>query len=105
MPPNLKNVTAIDAGWEHSLALITDGTMQARGSNDYGQCLVPDNLSSVKVIAASGRFCMALREDGTVVTWGDTLMRVPPGIENIHAIAAAVLDITVCKKFLSRQGF
>ncbi len=79
---NLKGITAIAAGYWHSLALRIDGTVWAWGSNSYGQ--LGDNsqneryapvrvsgLSNVIAIAAGTEFSLALKKDGTVWAWGD----------------------------------
>jgi alpha-tubulin suppressor-like RCC1 family protein len=86
----LTGVVAIAAGEGHNLALIGDGTVWAWGWNDYGQ--TGDNASNVHrirnwpvqvtgaggagvltgitTIAAGERHSLALRDDGTVWTWG-----------------------------------
>jgi alpha-tubulin suppressor-like RCC1 family protein len=84
-----KLVTAIAAGFGHSLALCSDGTVAAWGLNSYGELgdnstighLVPvavntERLISVlhgKVVAAiaAGSFrSLAVCSDGTVAAWG-----------------------------------
>jgi len=83
-----KSVVAIAAGSHHSLALCSDGTLAAWGSNNYGelgdkswvQHWVPTvvnaasgsalNGKSVVAIAAGTYHSMALCSDGTVAAWG-----------------------------------
>jgi alpha-tubulin suppressor-like RCC1 family protein/subtilase family serine protease len=82
-----KSVVAIAAGFEHSLALCSDGTVAAWGSNNYGQLgdngtarsTVPVAVTTantalagkvVVAIAAGNAHSMALCSDGAVVTWG-----------------------------------
>ena len=73
----------ISAGQNHSLALATDGTMYAWGSNDYGQLGVGQSYSSTSSpelihvpgvsfssVAAARDFSMALTSDGTLYSWG-----------------------------------
>jgi alpha-tubulin suppressor-like RCC1 family protein len=86
---NGKTVVAIAAGYLHSLALCSDGTVVAWGFNAYGQLgdnsaanrLAPVAVNTtsgvsalegktVVAIAAGGYHSMALCSDGTVVTWG-----------------------------------
>jgi alpha-tubulin suppressor-like RCC1 family protein len=78
----LTSVTAVAAGWSHSLALKSDGTVWAFGGNlrgEVGDGTTIDRCSPVAVtgltgvftaIAAVGEHSMALRNDGTVWTWG-----------------------------------
>lgn len=66
------NVIAVSAGYEHALALKTNGTVQAwGGGNYYGQRTVPAGLTNVSAIASGYYHNLALRADGTVVAWGD----------------------------------
>ncbi|MEK7686161.1 MAG: RCC1 domain-containing protein [Verrucomicrobiota bacterium] len=42
-------------------------------------------------MAGGGKYSLALRRDGIVVAWGDNFngqINVPPGLANVHAIAA-----------------
>lgn len=83
------DVTAIECGGNHSLALRSDGTVWAWGSNEYGQlgngthnfnALLtpiqvhgPDNvgfLTGIKAIACGYYVNFALKLDGTVWGWG-----------------------------------
>lgn len=79
----LSGVIAISAGTGHSLALKQDGTVWAWGSNLQGELGIgtdtPNStfpvqvreLNGVTAIAASSGFhSAALRQDGTVWTWG-----------------------------------
>ncbi len=85
-----KTVTAVAAGGFHSLAVCSDGTVAAWGSNNYGQ--LGDNTSmphyapvavnttsgtsalfgkTVTAVAGGGSHSLALCSDGAVVAWGD----------------------------------
>ncbi len=55
---------------KHYLALRSDGTVVAWGSNHAGQCNVPSNLNQVVQISAGFSHSLALKADGTVVAWG-----------------------------------
>jgi alpha-tubulin suppressor-like RCC1 family protein len=88
----LTDIQAIAAGNEHSLALKSDGTVWAWGSNYYGQLGVGQDrnslaestvavqvledpelgvpLTDVKAIAAGYGDSFALKNDGTVWGWG-----------------------------------
>jgi alpha-tubulin suppressor-like RCC1 family protein len=79
---NLSNVVAAASGANHSLALLDDGTVWAWGDNGQGQLglgpstffsLVPlpvPGLSGFIAIAAGWDFTLALKNDGSVWTWG-----------------------------------
>ena len=131
---SLTGVTAIAAGGSHSLALKPDGTVWSWGYNGLGQLgnnstvnsVVPVQvvtdaastpLTGVTAIAAGGSHTVALKSDGTVVTWGynslgqlgnntitSSLLPVPvvmaDGVtpfSNVTAVAAG-LDHTVALK-------
>jgi alpha-tubulin suppressor-like RCC1 family protein len=91
VPDGLTNVTAI-AGYGHSLALNTEGTVVAWGSgNAYGEEDPPDGLTAVIAIAAGAYHSMALKEDRTVEAWGINThgqTDVPDGLTDVVAIAA-----------------
>lgn len=81
-----KTVLAVSAGWFHSVALCSDGTMASWGENDQGQLgnnsltdsNVPVAVTATGVLAgkvvvavsAGGSHSVALCSDGTVATWG-----------------------------------
>jgi hypothetical protein len=111
-------VTAIAAGYGHTVALKNDGSVVAWGNNGYGEVtgtptteapysaiaspvtLGGQVLSGVTAIAAgywigdTGGHTVALKNDGTVVAWGlnsDGQATVPPGLSGVTAIAAGGL--------------
>ena len=86
-PMDGKKIIQIHAGYEHSLALASDGTVYAWGRNNYGQlgkndatdAHIPTAVRTLgtpmagKIIvqlAAGNSQSMALASDGTVYTWG-----------------------------------
>ncbi|MGA2248224.1 MAG: immunoglobulin domain-containing protein [Verrucomicrobiota bacterium] len=89
--PNWMPVQSIAAGRNHSLALLTNGTVVAWGDNSFGQASPPSDLVNVVGIAAGDLHSAALCSDGTVVVWGDDTFgqtNLPAGLSNIVAIAA-----------------
>jgi alpha-tubulin suppressor-like RCC1 family protein len=77
----LGNVVAVAAGWDHSLAVRSDGTVWAWGANYYGQLgdgtstpsLVPQQvpgLTGIVTVAANVGSSFALGADGTLWSWG-----------------------------------
>jgi alpha-tubulin suppressor-like RCC1 family protein len=80
---NLTGVKSVDAGYQHTLALMNDSIVYAWGSNVYGQLGNGTNLADSipfmipglnQIIAVSGGTAgyhsIALKSDGTVWTWG-----------------------------------
>ncbi len=72
----------VSAMWQHTLVLMSDGTIRAFGYNLYGRLgyategdysSVPGTVSGITTAAAVSAgtgHSMALLEDGTVMTWG-----------------------------------
>jgi alpha-tubulin suppressor-like RCC1 family protein len=90
--PGVSGAVAAAAGEKFALVLLADGSVMSWGDNSEGQLglgpagvfprpgqamppvPVPSRvpgLTGVRQIAAGLRFALALREDGTVVAWGD----------------------------------
>lgn len=87
----LTNAVAISAGWSHYLALKSDGTMLAWGSNSYGQTNVPPGLTNIVGIAADNSHSLALTADGQVFAWGANFSggtNVPASLSNAVAVSS-----------------
>lgn len=81
--PNLSDVVAVSAGFDHRMALRQDGTVWGWGKNEvyqlgqgYGdqefhaEALPVPGLTDVVAVSAGGNFTLALKQDGTVWAWG-----------------------------------
>jgi hypothetical protein len=65
-------VTAIAAGYFHTVALKNDGSVVAWGRNTWGQTTIPVSAQSgVTAIAAGSAHTVALKNDGSIVAWGN----------------------------------
>ena len=92
---HLVGVSMIACGWNHNVALLTNGTVKAWGYNGsvFGWNLtnVPPNLTNATVISAQALHSLALTSNGTVVAWGfgaNGETNIPAGLSNVVAIAA-----------------
>jgi alpha-tubulin suppressor-like RCC1 family protein len=77
----LSDVTAVAAGAQHGLALLSNGTVMAWGDNEDGQLgdgtgsnsdvpVTVHGLSEVVAITADQNSSLALLKNGTVMSWG-----------------------------------
>jgi hypothetical protein len=87
------DVTAIAAGTYASLVLKNDGggTVVERGNCGWGTGGCPAGLSGVIAIATGYRHSLALKNNGSVVGWGEYAqgqITIPAGLSGVIAIAA-----------------
>jgi alpha-tubulin suppressor-like RCC1 family protein len=80
--PGINNAVAIAAGWDHSLALLSDGTIKSWGRDNYGQlgddanlvnqptAVIVPGINNAVAIAAGLAYSLALLSDGTIKSWG-----------------------------------
>src|SRR5438445_782989 len=61
---------AVSAGYRHTLALRTNGTVTNWGDPDGVANWVPTNLTGVKAVAAAWDHNVALLTNGLVTAWG-----------------------------------
>src|SRR5262249_55802951 len=98
VPAGLAGVAQIAAADYHSLALLSNGTVVAWGSNPYGQTNVPTGLSNVIAVAGDWAAGYAATSDGRLIGWGGSgfsgIPRRPPtGLTNLVSIACGANHI------------
>jgi alpha-tubulin suppressor-like RCC1 family protein len=106
---SITTATAISANWVHALALLADGTVRAWGYNFYGQLgngesgssanrTIPvevEDLTDVVAIGAGASFSVALKDDGTVWTWGSNAHgQLGDGTNTDHVTPAQVSGLS-----------
>ncbi|GAA4591704.1 hypothetical protein GCM10023194_51660 [Planotetraspora phitsanulokensis] len=105
--PGLTGVVQVAAGNQHSLALRSDGTVWAWGSNGFGQLgdgsktwsrstpVKVAGLTGVTQISAGYYHSLAVRSDGTVWAWGDNHSgQLGDGTETERATPVKVAGLT-----------
>ena len=95
IPPGLTNAVALSAGFDHVLALRSDGTVICWGFDSHGQTEVPPGLSNVVQVAAGDYHSLALRTDGTVVAWGNRQDDLPADLQDVVAIVAGSYSLAL----------
>jgi alpha-tubulin suppressor-like RCC1 family protein len=120
----VSRVEEVAGGAFHSLAVLDDGTVLSWGSNLQGQLGVsrvgiPEQsseprvvreLSGVVSVAAGLNFSLALRADGTVLTWGDHRLGqlgqdVPTGLGAYSDLPAVVPGLSGVTSLAARWDF
>ena len=90
-PPDLTNVIAVAAGYDHNLALQADGQVVAWGGNDSGQTNVPPGMPVLSAIAAGWGTSFGLTSQSNVVEWGRSTAAVtnyfPSGLDGVTFMA------------------
>lgn len=97
LPATLSNVKAIDAGYDHGVALKNDGTVVVWGNTPQP----PAGLNNVTAVAAGRYGTLALKNDGTVVAWGNAnygQLTVPAGLSGVTAIAMGDMQSLAVKQ-------
>ncbi len=81
-----KNIKAVEASWEHVLALSADGKVFAWGRNSAGECKVPADMTGAVAVAGGWNHSAALLGDGRLRVWGDHL---PPAADTPALVSVA----------------
>ena len=63
------DIKSVSSSWDHIVALKSDGTVVAAGSNAYGECEV-GGWTDIVAVSAGMNFTLGLKSDGTVVAAG-----------------------------------
>jgi alpha-tubulin suppressor-like RCC1 family protein len=100
VPTSVSNVVAVAAAAAATLVLESSGKLVAWGDNSDAQTNIPTGLTNgfaVAAIAAGGWHFLALKTNGTVISWGATdpyvnygQTNVPNGLTNVIQIAAGL---------------
>jgi subtilisin-like proprotein convertase family protein len=103
------NVTAVAGAYDHSMALMTNGTILVWGDNTYGQTNVPSNVTNVVAIAGGQYYSMALLDGGTVAAWGGTVFGTPTNVPSaltnpVTANVVAIAGGTYAETALRNDG-
>lgn len=72
------------------LTELRSNQVMAWGTNDYGQCTVPDSVTNVIAVAGGSSFSLALRSDRTITNWGQNI-NIPSSATNVAAIAGGYM--------------
>jgi hypothetical protein len=90
--PSIPSATPqISAGYWHSCALKTDGTVVCWGRNTSGETTVPSGLASVVQVSAGYEDSCALKNDGTVACWGSDILGetdMPSGLGSVAQLSS-----------------
>ena len=102
----MDDVVAITAGSDHNLAIRKDGSLWSWGSNSYGELgdgtrttmggshskAQPVKIMQGVIAAAAGKeFSIAVKEDGSVWTWGNHTPGLGDGSEKLRRLPAKIM--------------
>jgi alpha-tubulin suppressor-like RCC1 family protein len=100
VPASLTNAVFVAGGWQHSLTLKADGTIEGWGSDSVGQTNLPAG-TNYAAIDCGDLDSVALRSDGTVVATGDFDFYgeddVPANLSNVVSIACGYYHVLALK--------
>jgi hypothetical protein len=91
VPLTVVSPTALASGFDHSAALLPDGTIECWGDNSEGECDAPALGGGESFVSVScGRnFTVALKDTGEVVAWGDVAYTSIPPVPDAETVVEA----------------
>lgn len=96
--PSVSNLVVIATGWPLGFGLRADGSITGWSTHYIGDPTgattgYPSDLTNAVALAVASYSGIAVREDGTVVAWGDNerqLLNLPESLTNVVEIAAGI---------------
>lgn len=64
------NQITLATGYRHFVSLTANGTLEATGNNNYGQCNI-QNWSNIKKVYAEGNYTVGIKNDNSIIVTGD----------------------------------
>jgi hypothetical protein len=91
---SIGSAQAVAPGYEHNMALDSNGIVYAWGNATWLQTSVPSSLNGVSFVTGTHYHCLALRTNGVVVGWGrndQNQGRPPSWLTNALAVSTGEL--------------
>lgn len=107
VPPSLVGVVSFDAGYGFSIVALKDGTVRVFNTSDPA-LTPPVGLSNVVAVAAGQNRVIALKGDGTVISWGsdpDFNAKTPTWLHDAIAIDAGIRNAVALRADGSVAGW
>jgi hypothetical protein len=90
-PKALSNISQIEVGENHAIALKSDGGIVTWGDNTYGQCQQPTQLSNgVTKISAGADHSMAIQA-GKIISWGRNDLGQVDGVAAPRLVSGVIM--------------
>jgi len=91
---SIPSAQAVAPGYEHNMALGSNGIVTAWGNATWLQTSVPGSLNGVSVVTGTHYHCLALRTNGAIVGWGrndQNQAHAPSWLTNALAVSTGEL--------------